>query len=395
MNAYVSTADRIGAADIANYLISHGWSRPEGISSADGYTIFVAPARDDHDRLIRIALPTRDDDPNIGSVIRRVLGLAAAIERRSEEEIASDMSSVAIDAMDIRIIPRVGGDGIPLRASPYIYGSVSELFSFGATVEARPAPVVGRRRPTNEPNPVNDFVLRPAERRSFAFRIETIMAGATQSLPGISENPEPIQRRVMSRIMRGLQRCMVATEGGWEKPNTEYKVGLNANMCESLVDLHNAVSGVDVEFSTQWSRKYPVPAELSGITSIRYTARMAARAIELASALRRIDGSELVELTGYIVGLNSKTSLRKKTQQTEFTYSSDVDFDPDYSLTVKASGRGVTPRHVHFSLPAKDYGKACDAHKETRKVRLVGRLKLHLGKWVFDPLKSFEPVTNK
>lgn len=378
----------INANDVSSYLTAHGWQVAPAVRATDGYVYYVAPVVDDRKEPIRLAIPTTNDAPNFAGLTARAIGIAAAIEGRTGDDIATEMSIVAIDMIDIRILPRGGGDRIRLKDSPKVYGAISSLFSFGAAVEHGPDDRIGDD---------DGFLVAPAKPRSFSFRVESVMRGVVSRIAGTGDAPLPIQRRTVNRIVRGLSRCRNASESGWTNPEEESAVGLNGSMCDSLLELHQASCGADVEFGATWSTRYPVAADIAGIKTILYTSGMATKVHELADVLRKRRPPHVAEIEGTVVELRDRMSARQRARmelQPILTYGAHVDFNPDYAVIIKTSSDGVQ-RNVHVTLSDEDYAKACGAHVSKKRVRATGLMAQRNGKWVLDPLHSFEVMSTR
>lgn len=393
--------EHIRAEHVVTYLVAHGWRPEPGVQrGASETTVMIAPLPDDHGRAVRIPVPIRDDATGFYGMIEKVVLYAAAVERRSVDDVVTEMSRVAVDTMWVRIIPRDGSDGIKLQSAPKVFGSVYSLFSYGVSLENHPEAVIGARPPNAQPTAIRDFMLRPAEPKSFAFRVEAIIADAGTTMPGSDETPFPIERRVMSRVLRGLHHCSEASESdGWTNPETEYVSGLNANMCDSLVELNDAAQGANVEFSASLSKRYPVPDDVANRTSVLYTTKMRGLAHTLSERLRasrsEVDG---FNATGKVVELRKKASARAiaMARQESLRFGEHgMLFDNDYAVNMKTSGRDGIPRSVYFSLREDDYQRACEAHWRNERVRVTGRLAWRSGKWALDPLRTFEVISGR
>jgi hypothetical protein len=167
--------------------------------------------------------------------------------------------------------------------------------------------------------------------------------------------------------------------------------GLNANMCESLIDLRQAIGSADVEFSATWSPKYPVAADVVNVKSVRVTNSMLERLYALVGVLRKQRlATEIVDATGVITELRDTATRRAHARQSAIQFEQGLSYDPNYSVTIKTSGKGGMPRVIHFTLSEQDYIKACHALPFKKRVRLAGRLTQRSSKWVLDPMRSFE-----
>lgn len=388
MNLRVESLQHISVDSVRAYLDSHGWITPSDAPLRDGYALYVAPIRDDRGADIRVAVPTQDLNA-LREVAARIVGLAAAIERRSPSIVAAEMSIAAVDVMDVRVLPADGGHRLRLDDCPGVYEAIHKLFACGAEAEIADGPKVDRR-PGAAEKVTRSIWVCPAEPRSFSFRVETVAPVTRDLFEGVDGDPTvgpPIQRRTFDRVVRGLQQCHAAAEMGAASPATKSN-GLTAKMCDALVLLHSAVDGACVEFGAEWSPVYPAPPDVADVGPILYTPRMAQVARNLAAKLRGPRTSRECTVIGTIFELKNKSGVRGRDQMSLSVLG--ASFDADNYIGIKTSAGGL-PKHVYCSPRDNGYADACDAHKVSRVVVATGVLEYRQNRWVLDPMKSFEP----
>lgn len=340
----------------------------------------------------------------------RITQTTAGLKNQRAEERLGNLVASNMDKLSVRLIPRDNNSRIRLRAAPAVYGSIYKLFAYSASVEG----ANGREFSSFFPRIqhigtelASSLRLAPAEQRSFAFDIESIIPDTLLSgLLGGVEKAEQFRRRVMVRIIRGLHRCSIANDKRmWDDPFNEYKIGLNSNMCDALVNLYGQSGASSIEFGIQWSSSHSVPDDIAHINSVWCNDKTVEMAYQLSGVLRK-DSPRGVDASGAIIGLRDKTAdddVDELSAQPELfaaqeltlllgdgIESSKTYFNSERVVTMETNGNGL-PRFIHFSLCEADYREACDAHKDKSKVRVhtSGILKFKTGKWILDPCEKF------
>lgn len=396
----------ISADDVDRYLTSRGWRSLPDKADEEGYVFFEAPIRDDFGNRIEIAVPMAAPDL-LAEAVPRVLKIASAVERRSRYDIAVDMSPVSNDVLSVRIISTTRRSAIRLSSAPGMYRALHGLFLSGASVETNPAPF--HKYPSRLGSDyAAGLLLRPARERSFSFAIQSELAGTAlvNHFQGSAERAAGFKRSVMARVVRGLYRCRSAADAGnrWDNLHDEFKVGLNANMCDAVVRIYQEVAApeTEIEFSVAWSPKLATPADLRDVGPITFTENVVQSAYQLAGALRREPVLPVVDVIGHVTGLKDTTTTTDE-QQLSFGYEDDSvtepdTFDVDRVVTVRVEravdSGGINFSTLYMSLDDDHYAVACDAHnpKTKRPIRAKGQLVRRGRKWVLDPCLLFVKV---
>ena len=379
--ADAASTEHIRAADLLRYVRAHGWKRLPSVRANSGYEFYSPPQADDSGRVHRIAIPISDESSALRAIVEQVIGIAAAIEGRNIRDVISDILSVAVDSIDVRIIPMRGGNRIPLSAAQHIYGSLQRLLAASEKTE---------RRLANSGDKIGSSKvwLLPAVPRSFAFRIESVIALDTDTMLG-EPAAVPIAHKAVCRVLQGLDESQKAVDAdGWTSTSTS----LTAAMCDALVDLHKAVDGSDIEFTHSLSPKYDVPAGLLPMGTVRYNAPMAAQLVGLQSALHGVrEPIESLDVSGHIIELKNKRATPDRERQLALP-DWPSEYNPKNNVVyIQVTWRRTRARigRLHFTLHEKDYRDACKAHANGDQIHVRGTPVLKAGKWVLDPVHEY------
>lgn len=308
------------------------------------------------------------------------------------------------DTLSVRIMPRDEENRISLRIAPVVYASIYGLFAFAASLEKYGSVCFQRIQRIGSEFAANLW-LTPAEQRSFAFDIESVIPNDVNLsgwfLDDLEKTAE-FRRNVMVRVVRGLSRCRIAYDNErWEDPANEHKLGLNANMAEALVAMYNGIGVADVEFGIQWSTsvRYEIPEDIRAVRTIYYTNDVVKKAHELSGFLRHEgkDEPKSVHVHGAIFCLKDKKDADASSDRDDWVRSvveqhGEAEFDADRVVTIDTDGKDV-PTTVHFSLGEHDYRDACNAHRDKKIVWARGQLQRRRGKWILDPCEAFGVIS--
>ena len=156
-----------------------------------------------------------------------------------------------------------------------------------------------------------------------------------------------------------------------------YSVGMNANMCESLMEIAELATDREAEFSVQWSpRVTPLYSDVRVKVGAKWRSVMAAA----SSHLRQVPLLKRVSVLGKIVALRSESVPAE-------------DGDPEnhvVHIESREPGRRMT---VRVSLSAIDYRKACDAHRDGQSVSVRGVVEKQGKHWVLCSPSHFQVVS--
>jgi hypothetical protein len=136
------------------------------------------------------------------------------------------------------------------------------LVAYSAAAEVTPLPFFTKPSPRGVKHAYNCRFGHTFE-GSFGFTIESPLAPVVQATLLTEAAPPPFERRVVERVYGGLARVEQAVRDRSIEPLLKgYDVGLNANMCDALLNMRDHVPDLSVEYGVDWSPKVPEPMDL-------------------------------------------------------------------------------------------------------------------------------------
>ncbi|WP_437949225.1 hypothetical protein WME98_53135 [Sorangium sp. So ce296] len=379
----MKSIDAVRPWHLQHYLERHGWSRIAGISD-DDVDVYETSLQDEDGKPVRLFVPASTELDDFARMRDNLINALSEIEERPVDAIVHDLDGPDIvgartDVFMARILVSGGGDRLGFRGLLTAYHALFDLFAYAATAEIMtPVPYFSQQHKAAR-RFANELLIPAPARGSFVLQVESpvdpfipLRGRHGRGAPNTPE-PSPFARRVMVRVLRGLRDVLRSGQDA-ERLDQLFVEGLNANMCEALGSLHEALQDTPVDFGVSWSPRAAVPQDLERLAPIRYERRTFEAVREVGSALRQPTVARPQGLTGYVVELRAKRSAHAISDERRVILSTEVE------------GR---THAVEISLEERDYQVACDAHRDRRPVRVEGLLE-RIGKhWQLTRYQGF------
>ena len=295
-----------------------------------------------------------------------VVQVVSALEERTVWEVINDVSGPPADVLRLAVSTANAALGsVPLNEGiKLIEGGRSLLLAAACSVHS-PQPFYPRQAFREAVEFLDTCRLGQTERGSFVATIVTPVPPAVEQqacLPGMEgslEAAEPFPRRVTMRLMQGLGHISQSLDTGTpERILAGVPYGVSANMCEALASMKPVGDQSQLRIRMSWSPARPqLPGRLP--QTVSFSQGVFALFDEIGRSLRERSFPKLDRIEGYIVQLRAESTLLEGSEG---------------SVVVKADVAG-TPTRVRVALNKADYLRACDAHRDGKRVAIVGTLR--------------------
>jgi hypothetical protein len=275
------------------------------------------------------------------------------------------------DVMRIRIQAENGNDHLlPFSNAAELINKYKDFVSFAACSEADPKRFYGRVSKTGKEFADNcrfghTFV------GSFGITIESpIPLDPQPPLPGFPVRP--FHRAVTERIATGYINLNDAVKQ--ENPSiivSNYQQGFSGNMCDILMDIYDSTKGMEVSHNIVWASDLTPPKHLEN-PNVRITEKSYDILKTASSELQKVDEPDQDKT---VVG--RITQLRSKVPPLE----GDEFSGARRTIVINWEVEKQIPINIHIQLPLDQYREACDAHKNGRKIRIIGKPEKHGKFW--------------
>jgi len=370
--------------DVTSYLRRAGWNPTE--SRYSGLLAFQSQIQGAPGPVL-VALNRDPSYPDTYRRIADVVNTLSQVEERPPDEIARAIAAVDADVMLWRLPEdQTAGASVSLDLAVHWVQRLRDVVAYAACAEQDPRPYFVKATGIGTQH-VRHCRFGHTVPGSFAFRVESPLPPYTARVQPVLDpilETAPFPRRVVERITRGLLIVRDAVLSGDPEPLVRgYRLGLNANLCETLREMLEATGDSGLACDVRWSRSWQPSPELSEPTPIRLEYR-AAQFLDAGSrGLRQPERAQARPIRGRVVQLRAEGELESE------------EFEPDQvseegpTITVLASTDDLRTLRVRVSLPVAEYRQACDAHRDGREVEVSGRLE-KLGKfWTLSGARDF------
>lgn len=244
------------------YLESEGWERVKfGRDDLIKYRS-PGPIAGTDDRAL-ILIPSTEEVYDYNKIINIALRRISTFEGRRYEDLLDQISSVS-DSIRVQIFTPDAENGmIPIRDGISLYQSLRDLLIFSACSELDPGKKAFSRKLWEAMEIVKPCYLGLGRSGGCTADLHLPLPKRCEvAVDG--EVIDPIQRRSILRILRGLKDVQEAVALGNPRPIAENSSrGLNSNMCAVLTDLIDVGAGTDIAISATFDPMYAVPGDVA------------------------------------------------------------------------------------------------------------------------------------
>jgi len=345
--------------DVQHYLTSRGWVVDERESMAIA-SVYRHPTLNDAEVLLPL-------DHNLADYKLRMADVAQAlaiVERRPILQVLNDLSAPPSDILKLRVVASESTLGnLPLDDAIQLIRGGRDMLLSAACSTIRPQAF----HPEKSLKQANDFIrgcrFGQTERGSFvasiiapvppAFHQATIRFDDEE----FQEATEPFARRVTTRLMHSLEIVDQTVKTARLDPIFDgVDDGVSANLCEAVAAMRPQGDQSRIDIRMSWSRSRPkLPEGLPQVVSFSQgdfpILEEAGRKLRERATPRR------ERFFGKVFSLQSEIA-------------SLIDNHAG-KIVVRTEVGGQSAR-VKVVLDREDYRRACDAHRDDRRVAVTG-----------------------
>ncbi len=383
MNArFPTSVDAITPEQVRDFLERKGWRdrqhRNTDIFVMDGeiagtgrrasLVLPVDPTKDDYPARLRDALVTMADgfDMSVAALVDAILFWDRDIYR-------------------IRLqSPAQREQLLPLECAAHVIAKYRDFIAFAAATQATPrrffAKLTSAGRKFAEHCYFGHTFIG-----SFGLTIECPL-GLPRELPMPDlPPPRPFNRSVTERVASGFMSMREATlKDDPEIIVRAHEVGFSGNMCEILTDIYEYLDGMQITQRIAWSPEIPPAPALAAATEAVTIDNRSYEVLKAASgSLQKVDEPEQDKtIVGRITKLRSEQPPIKTEEFAQSTRTVVLRWELEKHQAL----------HVNVLLPLDEYRAACDAHKNGRKMKIVGKPEKRGKFWYLKDQHGFEII---
>lgn len=365
----------IGVQNLIAFLRKNRWTQSP--TPNDRFLIFLGPD-DDNGKPIRLALPNSEAYADSLQLTHDALDLLAYIYNTSVKSISDSISVLCNDIFKIRtLIDRQSGSRPSLNSAADSINNIRRQIIASACVEMAPKPFYSKAS-SAAVNQADICSFGHTFDGSFGFTVESPIPYSQMDFGFIEKNEPPFNRRVLERLIRGINYANIAAEqDDLDIITNNYESGLNANMCSMLMKLIESAHS-NLEYSIAWSSAIDPSEDIKDLRSVNLTARTYLYLKEADTVLRKTEWSETRTITGTISNIGVDNQEHAEYQE--------------HVVKILCMDDEFKGKRITIYLDNDQFRLACDALKNTMNVRATGVLQRINGRYYIYETEAFAMV---
>lgn len=371
---------KVAPTKMKDYLENNNWTYNSDFPNKN---LFVFKKYfQSHEKEITLVLPTRADFEDYEKKSLELIEKFSLIENIKLEQVVADLNDSHRDVMSFRIDSDKSRDGtLPLNEALSIISGIKNLITTSICNEKQQKPYHKRLTPESK-SYANTYRFAQTNKGSFVINIESDNYSKLDRKIDLNGDLEvPVVRRALERIHKGIDFIKEENDEDTLK-ELSFRIGFNANMCESLTEIAENDYGMRLDSIIQFSNAIEVNPELVDISkSIKMGVSEFEKARMLAEYYRNLENYEDIEIIGRITTLNAKWKDNH----------SGVLLDNVITVSWYDS---LEQRNYNckVQLTESEYRQACNAHRDKKHIGVIGRLDRNRKRWFLEEHKRFHVV---
>ncbi len=273
---------QVSTSNLRNYLKDRGWT--EESFRREELLKFKSPRSFYEDKFIEVLIPSQENFIDYKRSIEIAIETISTFEKRNFEDVLSQILNFG-DVLKFQIsTPNTKKGSIPINDGITLYKSISDLIVYGACAEISLQKSYLRKLKQGV-----DFVencqIGQSQYGSFVANIYCQLDRPKYLDPNINRRHIPFGRKIVLRILKGINDIQESIDTKTPEPIiNNYTVGLNANMCDTLIEILEVGQGNDINIKTSLEPVWEIPENI--VTDISITPYARAYLVEASKALR-------------------------------------------------------------------------------------------------------------
>lgn len=376
---------RINVKNLNCYLKLNGWKKDLSYTNEKNI-LFIKLLEDSDDA--EIVIPAKEYYKDFIPRIKDVIEAISIYDNKSIQDVYNEIVTQDIDRMEFRIISDMSSKGsLPLNYASDVVNGLKELIVSSACNEENPRPVYNRIT-LSAKRYADLFKFGQTAYGSFIMTIESDELNETFPQMAITNDCEIITSKIdvpfQRKILRRVQKALYQIENIGSQGNLDFFIenafedGINANMCDAILNMKNVSHSVTIESNFNWAGLYPEDNDLPNKLYLTNTAFPFIQAIRDAYKDKQL--LKELKVTGNV----------KQIKIDSFKYVEANELGSGY-ITLEFAYEN-RPRTVKVYLEGEPFQLACDALRDMKVVSVFGILDMSTKFWHLDNPIDFKIV---
>lgn len=363
--------EQVKLQNLKNYLKDRGWEE-EPFGRAEVLK-FRSPQPIQENEYLEVLIPSKRELTDYNRIVEIAIDRISTFEERDFDDVSSQILFFG-DLLKFRIpTPKTRIGSIPIKQGISLYGSVYDLLVYSACAELNLQKSFSRML-KDAMKSVETYRIGQSQYGSFVANIHCQLERPKVPQMDFKGNfiPTPFGREVILRVIRGIMNVEESIRQESSDPIVDnYTTGLNANMCDTLINIVDIGIGNDLNISVNLEPMWAIPSDIHTDISLQPSAK--GYLIEASEILKGDTPKEKRELIGYVF------ELRKKPQE-----------KINLVRIVILEEEGAIP--VTINPDDDSYQLAIDAHKHYKMIRVTGILEKRVRSWHLSEPEGMEMI---
>ncbi len=332
----------------------------------------------EYDTKYSIVFPSDESFEDFDYKLDRAITSLSSLENVSEIEIKEFICIKNRDLIKFRLSSSISEDGtLPLNIATKFLQSIYDLLVSSIEQEKVIVPYI--KRITNDSRvSASTYRFTQTQRGSFVMNVCSDDLSSYVKQISIDQSiAKPIVRRATERIIHGLNK-VVTVENFETLVEESYLTGLNANMCDALVTVMAENKDIELETKVLWSKEFDT---IDCPSSVKINDSVMTTLIKLSERYKEMVNIEAFDVVARITTLNYRWHDNKEDETLDHVITISW-YDNIYKKQFNCKAQ----------LSEESYRIACDAHRDSNKVRISGLVDKNRKRWFMFDIKNFEVV---
>lgn len=356
----------ISLFDIKSFLRSNGWH--EITHPNRKLSVFHGPETDSGVPL-ELLLPSSNNFEDLTKRIYDSFLLISNLYEIDPSNLASILKGLNTDKFFVKLSPNDNFQySIPLELAKKEVNGIRNLFLYAACSEKNALP--HHEHPSSIGYQMADKIrFGHTFHGSFGFSVESPVV---EELKQQNLFSPPIERRVIERIVRGIQSTDKAVH--MKDPEilvTNFRYGFNSRMCEAIVEMGEMME-TPVELSVRWASNLPPTEDVMDFKSKLIGEEEISYLKYAADKLKEVS-PERTLIIGRVINLHSNDPIKEDGKRT---------------IILKHSHEDYGNIDVRIELGISQYLQAIEAHKSRALLEIQGLLERKGSVWQLDAVSE-------
>ncbi|MBU4077888.1 MAG: hypothetical protein KKI06_14505 [Euryarchaeota archaeon] len=364
--------EQVSVSNLKNYLTDRGWNQeqfgreevlkfrsPQPIQGQEYFDILIPSKRElvDYERIVKIAIES-----------------ISFFEKRSFEDVLTQVLSFG-DLLKFRISTLTTKMGnIPITDGIGLYQSINDFLIYSACAELSPQKSFPRRY-KEAVSLIKSYQIGQSQYGSYIANIQCRLQRPRTRDLDLEMNSIPLEpplgRKTIVRILNGLENVNQSVKEESSDPIVNhYHEGLNANMCDALVDIIEIGLGNAIDISANLEPIWAIQDNIH--TNFMLQPSSKGYLIEASEILKGENPEERITLKGYVFQLKR------------------IPTEEDNTIRMLIFDEEGETKPVDVKLNDESYRLAIDAHRDSHQIQITGILKKAGRKWYLNNPENLE-----